>query len=513
MSIFISKKQKAQLETINQNFAVISFTPEGVIKEANRAFLDAMGYELNEVVGKHHSIFCDKNYVNSSSYTKFWSDLALGKVNTSEFKRVKKNGESIFIQASYSPVKDSSGKVYEVIKFAQDITEQKLKNLYIQSQIDAISKSQAIIEFDINGIIQTANENFLNTLGYRLEEIVGKHHSIFCEKSYVDSNAYEKFWEKLKRGEFDSGQYKRVSKSGKDIWIMASYNPILDLDGRPYRVIKFATDISERKKMMIQIDKDVNKLGTSLNNLSTTSYSLTQRAKETMTEAQEVSSSVIEVNSSTSEVSQKIQTMQKSIIEISESTQKSKKVADEAQEKTGRIIEAIKKLNNESEKIDETIGMISQIAFQTNILSLNAAVEAATAGEAGKGFAVVAQEVRNLANRSDEATKEITTAIEYIQNLVRESLESITNIDETIKQMNIMSNQISDSMIEQKSLSNDVANLTLQNSDKLNQVTNNISSLSTNAKETDVESNDNLNVSNELIEVSNDLIETLTKLR
>lgn len=221
MSIFISKKQKAQLETINQNFAVISFTPEGVIKEANRAFLDAMGYELNEVVGKHHSIFCDKNYVNSSSYTKFWSDLALGKVNTSEFKRVKKNGESIFIQASYSPVKDSSGKVYEVIKFAQDITEQKLKNLYIQSQIDAISKSQAIIEFDINGIIQTANENFLNTLGYRLEEIVGKHHSIFCEKSYVDSNAYEKFWEKLKEENLIQDNIKGFQKVEKifGLWL------------------------------------------------------------------------------------------------------------------------------------------------------------------------------------------------------------------------------------------------------------------------------------------------------
>ncbi len=217
-----SAEDKAQLIAINEYYAVISFSPNGIILSANDNFLDALGYELNEITGKHHKIFCEELYANSNEYKKFWEDLNSGKAQISEFRRIKKNGESIFIHASYKPIKNSSGKVIKIIKFAQDITERKLENIYFKGQLEAINKSQAVIEFDMSGNVLSANENFLNALGYSLNEILGKHHSIFVTDSYKSSSEYKNFWEKLRAGNFDSGEYLRVGKNGKRVWIQAT---------------------------------------------------------------------------------------------------------------------------------------------------------------------------------------------------------------------------------------------------------------------------------------------------
>ncbi|WP_368029579.1 methyl-accepting chemotaxis protein [Arcobacter sp. s6] len=515
MSLFSfsnNKEEKAQLNAIDEHFAVISFSPDGIILDANHNFLNALGYSENEVLGKHHKMFCDNKLVNSKEYSDFWANLKKGTVQTSEFKRIRKDGKSIFIQASYTPIKDNSGKVYKVIKFAQDVTAKKLEDLYYKGQIQAIGKSQAIIDFDMNGIILNANENFLNTIGYSLDEIKGKHHSMFCEESYKNSDEYKDFWKKLNDGKYDAGQYLRIGKNNKQVWIRATYNPILDIDNKPFKVVKYATDITLRKNMMFNIQDNVQKLNKSLNHLSNASKSMSSDAETNMNSSQEVNISIEQMNQAMSELSEKIEAMLSSITTIATTAANGERIALGAKEQSKSSSSAIIKLNQESSKIGETINLITQIAFQTNILSLNAAVEAATAGEAGRGFAVVAAEVRNLATRSNEAAKEITSAIESIQSLVKNSLESINSVDSTIEEISSMSSSISKSIIEQKTISNQLASTALETSQGLNEISNSMVNVSQSAQNTRNEAIETKNASDELIMVSAELINTLKAL-
>jgi methyl-accepting chemotaxis protein len=511
-SFLKSKEEKEQLISMNTHFAIISFKSDGTIINANQNFLNAMGYNINEIQGKHHKIFCDSVLASSQKYADFWNNLNKGIVQTSEFKRIKKNGESIFLQASYTPIKDSNGKVFEVIKFAQDITKKKLESLYYSGQVEAIGKSQAVIEFDMDGTIIKVNDNFLNALDYELNDVVGKKHSIFCEESYKNSNEYQKFWEKLNTGKHDSGEYLRIGKNGKKVWIQATYNPIMDIDNKPIRVIKYATDITGRKNMIFDIEKNVQKLTKSLDYLLNASESMSKSAQNTMNGSKEVSVSTIQINQAVSDVSEKIENMLSSITTIATSSEKGEKIAVEAQGQSKSTTAAIIKLNEESTKIGDTVNIITQIAFQTNILSLNAAVEAATAGEAGKGFAVVAAEVRNLANRSNDAAKAITDAITLIQSLVKNSLESINNIDKTIQEITTMSVSISNSIQNQQIISNELASTTLEVSQGVNEITRTMSGVSQSAQNSGEESQETLIATKELIKVSSELINTLKAL-
>ena len=515
MSLFSfskNKEEKAQLNAIDEHFAVISFSPDGIILEANQNFLNALGYTENEVLGKHHKIFCDSKLVNSKEYSDFWNELKKGTVQTSEFKRIKKDGHSIFIQASYTPIKDNSGKVYKIIKFAQDVTAKKLEDLYYKGQIQAIGKSQAIIEFDMNGIILNANENFLKAIDYSLDEIKGKHHSMFCEESYKNSNEYKDFWEKLNNAEFQSGEFLRIGKNGKKVYIQATYNPIIDIDNKPFKVVKYATEITARKNTMFSIQKNIEKLNKSLNHLSGASNSMSIDAENSMKGSQEVSVSIEQMDQAVNELSEKIEVMLSSITSIADAAANGEKIALDAKVQSKSTSSDIIKLNQESSKIGETINLITQIAFQTNILSLNAAVEAATAGEAGRGFAVVAAEVRNLATRSNEAAKAITSAIESIHTLVKNSLTSITSVHSTIEEISSMSSSISKSILEQKTISNQLASTALQTSKGLNEISNSMINVSQSAQNTRDEAIETKNASDELISVSTELISTLKAL-
>ncbi len=230
---------------INRSQAVIEFTTDGTIITANDNFLNTVGYELTEIQGKHHRLFCDPEYANSSEYRQFWESLGRGKFHSQEFQRFGKNGKEIWIQATYNPVLDESGNVSKVVKFAIDITDAKLRNADYEGKVDAISRSQAMIEFHLDGTIINANENFLATVGYTLKEVQGKHHRIFCRQEFAQSVEYQKFWQTLGSGEFLAGRFERVTKAGNPIWIEATYNPIMDASGKPYKVVKFATDITE----------------------------------------------------------------------------------------------------------------------------------------------------------------------------------------------------------------------------------------------------------------------------
>jgi methyl-accepting chemotaxis protein len=238
---------KHKMEAIDRALAVIEFSMDGIVETANENFLKAFGYSLGEIVGQHHRMFCDPDYVKSQGYSDFWRILNQGQFETGEYRRFGRGGREIWIQATYHPVLDEKGHPYKVVKIASDVSAQKLKYAEYESRIMAISKSQAVIEFSLDGIITDANENFLQTLGYTLDEVKGRHHRMFCDPDHAQSMEYRLFWEKLARGEFDRGEYKRIAKGGREVWISASYNPILDMNGRPVKIVKYATDISQQK--------------------------------------------------------------------------------------------------------------------------------------------------------------------------------------------------------------------------------------------------------------------------
>ncbi len=243
-----------KLVAISNTQATIEFDLTGKIINANAHFLALMGYQLEEIKGQHHRIFVDLSYANSPAYVQFWESLAAGNVQTAEFERITKDGTTVWIQASYIPVLNRFGKPQCIIKIAQNTTARKINDIACESKLKAISKSQAVIEFSMDGTILDANDNFLNTLGYRLDEIQGKHHRLFVDRAEHQSLQYQRFWESLRAGRFQAAEYKRIHKSGRDVWIQASYNPIFDLTGKPTKVIKFATDITQTVNERKQIE-------------------------------------------------------------------------------------------------------------------------------------------------------------------------------------------------------------------------------------------------------------------
>src|ERR1700730_8617589 len=255
---------KAALEALDHSQAVIEFKMDGTIMTANQNFLTVLGYSLAEIQGRHHSMFVEEKEKQSAAYRQFWEALNRGEYQAAEYKRVGKDGKEVWIQASYNPIKGRDGKPIKVIKFATDVTARKLHDADTQGQIDAISKSQAVIQFNLDGTIITANDNFLKTLGYRLDEIQGRHHSMFVGEKEKQSVAYRQFWEALNRGEYQAALYKRIGKGGKEVWIQASYNPILDLNGKPFKIAKFATDITKKTLIQQEIDRDLGAIANAI---------------------------------------------------------------------------------------------------------------------------------------------------------------------------------------------------------------------------------------------------------
>jgi methyl-accepting chemotaxis protein len=242
----LDQESQQIVEAIGKSQAVIQFELDGTIITANKNFLSVLGYDLHEIQGKHHSMFVDPLTVASAQYKAFWAALGRGEYQAAEYKRIGKGGREIWIQASYNPIFDRDGKPFKIVKFATDITESSLQSAERIGQIEAINKSQAVIEFELDGTIITANENFLSVLGYNLSEVQGKHHSMFVDPLTVASTQYKQFWADLGRGEYQAAEYKRIGKGGKEVWIQASYNPILNREGEPFKVVKFATDITEQ---------------------------------------------------------------------------------------------------------------------------------------------------------------------------------------------------------------------------------------------------------------------------
>jgi methyl-accepting chemotaxis protein len=244
--------------------AIIEFNLDGTVVSANENFLSILGYESDEIVGKHHRIFCDPSYAESAAYADFWQKLGRGEYHADEFKRITKNGSEVWLQASYNPVFDKDGEPVRVVKFATDVTAAKLQTAEYEGKMEAVNRAQAVIEFDLEGRVIAANENFLRIFGYGLDEVVGKHHRIFCDPGYAESPEYTQFWQKLGRGEYEADEFKRITKDGAEVWLQATYNPIFDMEGRPLKVVKFASDITvevqKRSLALLEMSTPVTKI-------------------------------------------------------------------------------------------------------------------------------------------------------------------------------------------------------------------------------------------------------------
>jgi len=367
---------KGQVDAIGKAQAVIHFNLDGTIIEANQNFLDAMGYRVEEIAGKHHSMFVDPDFAKSPEYRAFWERLGRGEYEAREYKRLAKGGREVWIQASYNPIFDMNGKPFKVVKFATDITKQKLTSADSSGQIDAIGKAQAVIHFNLDGTIIDANDNFLNTVGYRRDEIAGKHHSMFVDPAYAKSSEYRLFWEKLRSGIHDANEYRRLGKGNREIWIQASYNPIFDMNGKPFKVVKFATDITRSMTARLQVAELIEKS--------------TANVQGVASGAEEMSASIREINGN---------------------MLKSKEAVEEIVSRVNIAGKSSDNLKKSSEAMNRIVDLIRDIAGRVNLLALNATIEAARAGEAGKGFTVVASEVKNLAGQTAAATDNISSEI------------------------------------------------------------------------------------------------------
>jgi len=254
----VSAEYQGKVAAIDRAQAVVEFDLHGNVLTANQNFLEVMGYELDEVVGQPHRVFVDPVYADSAAYSQFWTALGRGRFASGLYKRLTKNGRWVWLQATYNPVLDAAGRPFKVVKFASDVTEARAISAEYRGKVAAIERAQAVIEFDLEGKVLTANRNFLAVMGYELDEVVGKHHRMFCTPEYTVTEAYTQFWERLAGGEYQAGEFRRVAKHHRDVWIQATYNPILDDDGKPFKVVEFAVDVTATKLRAVDVEARVN---------------------------------------------------------------------------------------------------------------------------------------------------------------------------------------------------------------------------------------------------------------
>jgi methyl-accepting chemotaxis protein len=466
---------KATLEALSRSQGTIEFNLEGIIIAANKNFCELMGYELDEIRGNHHSLFVEPSFIDSPEYREFWARLNRGEFFSAEYKRIGKGGKEIWIQASYNPILDSRGRPYKVVKYATDITDVKLRNADHEGQLQGINRSQAVIEFNLDGTIITANENFCAAMGYSLEEIQGRHHSMFVDPDYKESAEYKAFWACLNQGEFQTAEFRRIGKGGKHVWIQASYNPIVDASGKVIKVVKNATDITEfvlkrqqRQEAQSQISVDLDQIGYAVSQAAQQASTAASTASQTATNVQTVAAAAEEMSAAASEINR----------QVSQAREISKMAVMQA----GHTNKIVNGLVDTTQKIGDIVELITEIANRTNLLALNATIEASRAGAAGKGFAIVASEVKTLANQTSKATEEIGRQIRDVQNATQEAASVIGSIGETIGKVDEISSEVAAAVQQQTAATAEVVSNMQIASSGVDEVTSKMSEIASGAE-------------------------------
>jgi methyl-accepting chemotaxis protein len=390
----------------------------------------------------------------------------------------------------------------------------------LRGKIAAIDKSQAVIEFRMDGTILTANENFLKAMGYALDEIVERHHGMFVDDRYRESSDYKEFWTRLGNGEFQTGEYKRVGKGGREVWIQGAYNPILDLNGRPCKVVKYATNVTEQVQMrtllhtlLKKVTENATVLASAAQELTSVSQQLAANAEQTATQANVASAAAEQVSHNVATVATGTEEMGASIKEIAKSANEAARVATTAVKVADSTNTIVGKLGESSTEIGNVIKVITSIAQQTNLLALNATIEAARAGEAGKGFAVVANEVKELAKQTAKATEDISHKIEAIQGNTKEAVEAIAQIGKIINQINDIQNTIASAVEEQTATTGEISRNVSEAALGSNEIAQNISGVAQAARSTTEGANNTKSSADELSRIARDLQQLVSQVK
>ncbi|PHP65688.1 chemotaxis protein [Zhengella mangrovi] len=469
----------AVIAALNRSLAIIEFDMTGHILCANDRFCKVTGYDVGELVGQHHAILMEAGVAGKPGYKAFWEALGRGEPKSGDFRRFAKDGREIWLHATYNPVLDRNGKAVKVVKFASDVTEEKRVAAEQNSKLDAISRAQAVIEFDREGRILTANRNFCDAMGYALDEIVGKHHAMFVDAGYAASADYAAFWQRLGKGEYIANDFRRIGKGGKTVWIKASYNPVFDADGAVVKVMKIATDLTgtmadvavleaglgrmadgdleheitrpfvpsletlradfnrsleKMREALGVVRKNAEAIDGASGEILSAADDMARRTEQQAAAVEQTAASIEEVTTSVTETAERSRRAGILVGRTHERANDSRTVVDSAIASMARIEES-------AAQISKIIGMIDDIAFQTNLLALNAGIEAARAGETGRGFAVVAQEVRELAQRSATAASDIKELITTSEGHVRNGSRLV---GETGKELEAIATDVSE---------------------------------------------------------------------
>jgi methyl-accepting chemotaxis protein len=492
---------------------------KGDILSVNQKFIEISKYNRDELIGKPHNTTRHPD-MPKDTFKDLWSTIGRGNTFRGIIKNRAKDGTAYYVDAVIAPVMGENGKPRKYIGVRYDITASEIERQNMKGVLDAVNGAYAYIEFDTKGTVLQANANFLNVLGYKLDEIVGRHHRMFVAPAFANSPDYVDFWNDLSGGKSRCDIFKRIAKDGREVWIQAVYAPVKDEMGRVTKVVKIATDVTEQKVADAKLVRTIGIVAQNSQALSSASEELTATSQQMVSNAEETSTQAGVVSAAAEQVSKNVQTvasateeMSSSIREIAKNAQDAAKVASTAVKAAETTNLTINKLGESSAQIGKVIKVITSIAQQTNLLALNATIEAARAGEAGKGFAVVANEVKELAKETAKATEDISQKIEAIQCDTKSAIQAIAEIGTIINKINDYQNTIASAVEEQTATTNEISRNVSEASKGSAEIAQNIIGVAEAAKSTSAGASDTQRASGELSRMASELQEVVTSAK